>query len=122
MIQQESRVIIADNSWAKTWKVIRVLKWSWSKTASVGDKVVIAIKTTLPSWSIDKGSVQWAVVVRVRKEVRRNDGTYIRFSDNAVALINKTLDPLGKRIFWPVAWELREKWFKKIATMAEEVV
>jgi len=122
MIQQESRVIIADNSWAKTWKVIRVLKGSWSKVASVGDKVVIAIKTSLSTWNIDKGSVQWAVVVRVRKEVRRNDGTYIRFSDNAVALINKDLNPLGKRIFGPVAWELREKGFKKLATMAEEVV
>ena len=122
MIQQESRVIIADNSWGKTWKVIRVLKGSWSKTATVGDKVVIAIKTALPSGSIDKWSVQRWVVVRVRKEIRRKDGTYIRFSDNAVALINKSLDPLGKRIFWPVAWELREKWFKKLATMAEEVI
>lgn len=122
MIQQESRVIIADNSWGKTGKVIRVLKGTWSKTASVGDKVVIAVKTSLPSWTIEKWSVQWWVVVRVRKEVRRKDGTYVRFADNAVALINKSLDPLGKRIFWPVAWELREKWFKKLATMAEEVI
>ena len=122
MIQQESRVIIADNSWGRTWKVIRVLKGSWSKVASVGDKVVIAIKTSSSTGTIDKGSVQWAVVVRVRKEVRRADGTYIRFSDNAVALINKDLNPLGKRIFGPVAGELREKGFKKLATMAEEVV
>jgi len=122
MIQQESRVIVADNSGAKTWKVIRVLKWSGSKTASVGDRVVIAIKTILPSGAIEKGSVHRAVVVRVRKEVRRKDGTYIRFWDNAVALINKSLEPLGKRIFGPVAWELREKWFKRLATMAEEVV
>lgn len=122
MIQQESRVIIADNSWAKTWKVIRVLKGTWSKTAGIWDKVVIAIKTVLPSWSIEKWSVQWGVVVRVRKEIRRKDWTYLRFSDNAVALINKNLEPIWKRIFWPVAWELRERWFRRIATMSEEVV
>ncbi len=122
MIQQESRVIIADNSGAKTGKVIRVLKGSGSKVATVGDKVVIAIKTSLPTSTIEKWSVQRWVVVRVRKEVRRDDGTYIRFNDNAVALISKTLDPLGKRIFGPVAWELREKGFKKLATMAEEVI
>lgn len=122
MIQQESRVIIADNSWWRTWKVIRVLKGSWSKVASVWDKVVLAVKTSSPSGTIEKGSVQRWVLVRVRKEVRRKDGTYIRFGDNAVALINKSLEPLGKRIFWPVAWELREKWFKRLATMAEEVV
>ena len=122
MIQQESRVIVADNSGAKTAKVIRVLKWTNSKTAWIGDKVVVAIKTVLPSWSIEKWSVQRGVVVRVRKEISRKDWTYVRFSDNAIALINKTLDPIWKRIFWPVAWELRSMWFKKIATMAEEVV
>lgn len=122
MLQQESRVIIADNSWWRTGKVIRVLKWSGSKTATVWDRVVIAIKTASPGWAVEKWTVHRAVVVRVRKEIRRQDGTYIRFGDNAVALINKTLDPLGKRIFGPVAWELREKWFKKLATMAEEVI
>lgn len=122
MIGQESRVIVADNTGAKTAKVIRVLKWSSARFATVGDRVVVAIKTASSSGSIEKGSVQWGVVVRVRKEVTRNDGTYIRFDDNAIALINKTHDPLGKRIFWPVARELREKWFKKIATMAEEIV
>ena len=122
MIQQESRVIIADNSWAKTWKVIRVLKWTGSKTAWIWDKVVLAVKTVLPSWSIEKWSVQRWVIVRVRKEIRRKDWTYIRFSDNAVALINKSLDPIWKRIFWPVAWELRDRWFRRLATMSEEVV
>jgi len=121
MIQQESRVVIVDNSWAKTWKVIRVLKWTNSKSASVWDKVVIAIKTTQATSNIDKWSVQRAVVVRVRKEIWRKDGTYIRFSDNAVVLISKTLDPLGKRVFWPVAKEIREK-FRRIATMADEVI
>ncbi len=122
MIQQESRVIIADNSWAKTGKVIRVLKGTKSKTASVWDKVVLAVKTAMPNGAIEKWSVQRWVVVRVRKEVGRKDGTYVRFADNAVALIDKSLTPLGKRIFGPVAGELREVWFKKLATMAEEVV
>ena len=122
MIGQESRVIIADNSGGKTGKVIRVLKWSSARFATVGDKVVIAIKTAAPNGQIEKGSVQWAVVVRVRKEVRRDDGTYIRFDDNAVALISKTEEPIGKRIFWPVARELRTKNFKRVATMAEEII
>lgn len=122
MIAQESRVIIIDNSWAKTWKVIRVLKWSTWKSATVGDRVVIAVKTASPTWSIDKWSVQWAVVVRVKKEVKRSDGSYIRFNDNAVVLINKSHEPLGKRVFGPVAREVREKWFRRVATMAEEIV
>lgn len=122
MIGQESTVVIADNSGAKTGKVIRVLKGSGSKMATVGDKVVIAIKTASSTGQIEKWSVQWAVVVRVRKEIRREDGTYLRFNDNAVVLINKTKDPIGKRIFWPVARELREKWFRRIATMAEEII
>jgi large subunit ribosomal protein L14 len=122
MIAQESRVIVADNSGAKTAKVIRVLKGSNGKTATVGDRVVVAIKTSSSSGSIEKGSVQWGVVVRVRKEIPRKDGTYIRFDDNAIALINKNHEPLGKRIFGPVAREVREKSFKRIATMAEEIV
>ena len=122
MIGQESSVIVADNTWAKTAKVIRVLKWSSARFATVGDRVVVAIKTASASGSIEKWSVQWWVVVRVRKEVPRKDGTYIRFDDNAIALINKNHEPLGKRIFGPVARELREKSFKRIATMAEEIV
>lgn len=122
MIGQESKVIIADNSGGKTGKVIRVLKGSSARFATVGDKVVIAVKTAAANGQIEKWSVHWAVVVRVRKEIRREDGTYIRFDDNAVALINKSEEPIGKRIFWPVARELRWKWFKRIATMAEEII
>ena len=122
MIGQESKVIIADNTWAKTAKVIRVLKWSSANFATVGDRVVVAIKTASPTGQIDAGTVQWWVVVRVRKEIKREDGTYIRFEDNAIALINKSLEPIGKRIFWPVAKEVREKGFRKLATMAEEIV
>lgn len=122
MIQQESKVIVADNSWAKTAKVIRVLKWSRTRFATVWDKVVVAIKTASPSGQIDKWSVQRWVVVRVKKEIRREDGTYLRFEDNAIALISKTWEPVGKRIFWPVAKEVRLKWFRQLATMAEEII
>ncbi len=122
MIQQESKVIVADNSWAKTAKVIRVLKWSRTRFATVGDKVVVAIKTSSPTGQIDKWSVQRWVVVRVKKEIRREDGTYLRFEDNAIALIDKSWAPLWKRIFWPVARELRAKWFRSLATMAEEII
>lgn len=87
MLQQESKVIVADNSGAKTAKVIRVLKGSRARFANIGDKVVVAIKTASPSGQIDKGSVQHGVVVRTVKEIKRDDGTYIRFSDNAIALV-----------------------------------
>lgn len=122
MIQQESNVIVADNTGAKTAQVIRVLKWSTWKIATVGDIVVVAIKSATPSGQIAKASVQWWVVVRTRKEIRRPDGTYIRFDDNAIALIGKNKEPLGKRVFGPVAKELREKWFKTVAVMAEEII
>lgn len=122
MIQQESKVIVADNTWAKVAKVIRVLKWSRARFARIGDKVVVAIKSASASGQIDKWSVQRWVVVRVAKEIARKDWTYIRFWDNAIALINKSWDPLWKRIFGPVAREVREKWFKSLATMAEEIV
>lgn len=122
MIQQESKVIVADNTWAKVAKVIRVLKWSRARFARIWDKVVVAIKTASASGQIDKWSVQWWVVVRVVKEIARKDGTYIRFLDNAIALIDKSWNPLGKRIFGPVAKEVRLKWFKSLATMAEEIV
>lgn len=122
MIQQESKVIVADNTWAKVAKVIRVLKWSRARFARIGDKVVVAIKTATASGQIDKWSVQRWVVVRVVKEIVRKDWTYIRFWDNAIALINKSWDPLGKRIFGPVAKEVREKGFRSLATMAEEIV
>jgi len=126
MIQNESIVIIADNSWAKRGKVIRILKGSNAKSAGIGDKVVIAIKDASSTSSVKKGSVSWAVIVRTRKEVWRADGTYVRFADNAVVVVAKDqkgdIKPVWKRIFGPVARELREKWFKEIATMAEEVV
>lgn len=122
MIQQESKVIVADNTGAKTAKVIRVLKWSTGKKATIGDIVVVAIKSATPSAQATKASVQRGVVVRTRKEIRRPDGTYVRFQDNAIALIGKNKEPLGKRIFWPVARELREKWFRTVAVMAEEII
>jgi len=122
MIQQESNVIVADNTGAKTAQVIRVLKGSTGKIAWIGDIVVVAIKTATPSGQVAKASVQRWVVIRTKKEIRRPDGTYIRFEDNAIALIWKNKEPLGKRIFWPVAKELRERWFKSLAVMAEEIV
>jgi large subunit ribosomal protein L14 len=122
MIQQESTVIVADNTGAKTAQVIRVLKGSTGKIATIGDIVVVAIKSATPSGQIAKASVQWWVVVRTRKEVRRNDWTYIRFDDNAIALVWKNKEPIWKRIFGPVAKELREKWFRTVAVIAEEII
>ncbi len=122
MIQNESKVKIIDNTWAKTGKVVRVLKWSFSNFAKIGDKVVISIKSATPGGQVNKGDVNRAVVVRTRKETKRPDGSYIRFEDNAVALIDKWWAPRGKRIFWPVAKELRTKWFKAVANIAEEVI
>lgn len=122
MLQTESGVIIADNTGAKTGQVIAVLKGSSGKKAGIGDRVKIAIKTASPSATIKKGETATAVIVRLKKEIRRKDGSYIRFDDNAVALINKDNEPIGKRIFGPVARELREKGFKDVATLAEEVI
>lgn len=122
MIQNETAVKIVDNTWAKIWKVIRILKWSRARFATIWDKVVIAIKNAATWGQISKWDVAWAVVVRTRKEIRRKDWTYIRFGDNAVAIIDKEWMPRGKRIFWPVARELREKWFYKVATLAEEII
>lgn len=122
MLQTESEVVIADNSGAKQWKVIRILKGSTWKKAGVGDRVVIAIKSVSTTSSFKKGDVARAVIVRTRKGVTRKDGSYLKFNDNAVALINKDNEPIGKRIFGPVARELREAGFKDIATLAEEVI
>ena len=122
MIQTESRVLVADNSGAKEALVFSILKGN-SRSATVGDVVNVAIKKVLPNGSIKKWDTSRAVIVRTVKEIKRKDGTYIRFGDNAVALIDKaTGKPLGKRIFWPVARELREKWFKDLAWLAEEVI
>ncbi len=122
MIQQESRLNVADNSGAKEVLVIRVLGGTGRRYASIGDKVVVAIKSAIPSSNVKKGTVSKAVVVRTKKEVRRKDGTYIRFEDNAVVLLNNQDEPRGTRIFGPVARELREKLFMKIVSLAPEVL
>ena len=114
MIQQESRLVVADNSGAKEVLCIRVLGGTAKRYASLGDKIVVTVKHALPSGNIKKGTVSKAVVVRVSKEVRREDGSYIRFDDNAVVLLNNQDELRGTRIFGPVARELREKQFMKI--------
>ncbi len=122
MLQQESRAIVADNSGAKEILVIRVLGGTKKRYARIGDKVVVTIKSATPNGNIKKGSVQKAVVVRARKEIRRKDGSYIRFDDNAVVLLNTTGEMMGTRIFGPVARELRENGFMKIVSLAPEVL
>ncbi len=122
MIQQESRLIVADNSGAKEVLCIRVLGGTAKRYASLGDKIVVSIKSAIPSGNVKKGTVSKAVVVRVAKEVRRNDGSYIRFDDNAVVLLNNQDEMRGTRIFGPVARELREKQFMKIVSLAPEVI
>jgi large subunit ribosomal protein L14 len=122
MIQQESRLSVADNSGAKEVLCIRVLGGTKKKYASVGDKIIVAIKNALPSGNVKKGSVAKAVVVRTKKEIRRADGSYIRFDDNAVVLLNSAGEMSGTRIFGPVARELREKQFMKIVSLAPEVL
>lgn len=122
MIQQESRLTVADNSGAKEVLCIRVLGGTRKKYASIGDKIVVAIKSAIPSGNIKKGSVAKAVVVRTKKEIRRNDGSYIRFDDNAVVLLNNAGEMSGTRIFGPVARELREKQYMKIVSLAPEVL
>jgi large subunit ribosomal protein L14 len=122
MIQQESRLNVADNSGAKEVLVIRVLGGTKKRYASVGDKVVVTVKSALTSSTLKKGTVSRAVIVRTKKEVRRKDGSYIRFEDNAAVLLSPTDEPRGTRIFGPVARELREKQFMKIISLAPEVI
>ena len=122
MIQQESRLGVADNSGAKEVLCIRVLGGTKRRYASVGDEIVATVKNAIPSGTVKKGSVVKAVVVRTKKEVRRNDGSYIRFDDNAVVLLNTTGEMMGTRIFGPVARELREKQYMKIVSLAPEVL
>jgi large subunit ribosomal protein L14 len=122
MIQQESRCVVADNSGAKEVLCIRVLGGTRKKYASVGDKIVVTVKHALPSGNIKKGTVSKAVVVRTKKEVKRQDGSYIRFDDNAVVLLTAQDELRGTRIFGPVARELREKQFMKIVSLAPEVL
>ena len=122
MIQQESRLSVADNSGAKEVLVIRVLGGTKKRYASIGDKVVVTVKSALSSSNMKKGTVSKAVIVRTKKEVRRKDGSYIRFEDNAAVLLNNNDEPRGTRIFGPVARELREKQFMKIVSWAPEVL
>ena len=122
MIQQESRLTVADNSGAKEALCIRVLGGTRARYARIGDKIIVSIKDALPSGTVKKGSVSPAVVVRTKKEIRRSDGSYIRFDDNAVVLINPQGELKGTRIFGPVARELREKQYMKIVSLAPEVL
>ena len=122
MIQQESRLAVADNSGAKEVLCIRVLGGTGRRYASIGDKIVVTVKSAMPASEVKKGTVTKAVVVRTRKEVRRNDGSYIRFDDNAVVLLNNLDEIRGTRIFGPVARELRAKNFMKIISLAPEVL
>jgi large subunit ribosomal protein L14 len=122
MIQKETRLNVADNSGAKEVLCISVLGGTKKRYARLGDKIVVAIKDAVPSGSVKKGSVAKAVVVRTKKEVRRADGSYIRFDDNAVVLLNTAGEMQGTRIFGPVARELRENKFMKIVSLAPEVL
>ena len=122
MIQQESRLKVADNSGAKEVLCIRVLGGTKRRYASVGDKIVVTVKHAIPSSSVKKGAVSRAVVVRTKKEVRRKDGSYIRFDDNAVVLLNAADEMRGTRIFGPVSRELRDKQYMKIVSLAPEVL
>lgn len=121
MIQQESRLVCADNSGAKEVLCIRILG-STRRTATIGDKIVVAVKKALPNGGVKEHSVSKAVVVRTKKEVRRADGSYIRFDDNAAVLLNDADELKGTRIFGPVARELRDKQFMKIVSLAPEVL
>jgi large subunit ribosomal protein L14 len=121
MIQQETRMAVADNSGAKEVLCIRVLGGTKKRYASVGDTVVVTVKSAIPSGEVKKGTVSRAVVVRTKKEIRRRDGSYIRFDDNAVVLLNNLGEIRGTRIFGPVARELRDK-YMKIVSLAPEVL
>ena len=121
MIQQESRCAVADNSGAKEVLCIRVLGGTRKRYASIGDTIVVTVKSAMPNGEVKKGTVSRAIVVRTKKEVRREDGSYIRFDDNAVVLLNSTGEIRGTRIFGPVARELREK-NMKIISLAPEVL
>jgi large subunit ribosomal protein L14 len=122
MIQEETNLIAADNSGAKKIRCIRVLGGSGRRYASLGDIIVVTVKSAIPGGGVKKGEVSRAVIVRTAKEYRRADGTYIRFDENAAVLINQNLEPRGTRIFGPVARELREKQFMKIISLAPEVL
>ena len=122
MIQMQTKLDVADNSGARLLQCIKVLGGSKRKTASVGDVIVVSIKEAIPRGRVKKGDVHRAVIVRTSKEVKRNDGTCIRFDKNAAVLVNKSNEPIGTRIFGPVTRELRGKKFMKIVSLAPEVL
>jgi large subunit ribosomal protein L14 len=122
MVQEETNLIVADNSGAKRMRVIRVLGGHGKKYASLGDLVVCAVKAAIPNGAVKKGQVVKAVIVRTAKEIGRRDGSYIRFDDNAAVILNDKGEPRGTRIFGPVARELREKNYMKIVSLAPEVI
>jgi len=122
MIQQESRLNVADNSGAKEVLCIRVLGNSGQQYAGIGDKIVVSVKAAIPAGCVKKGTVSKAVIVRTKNKLRRKDGSYISFDDNAVVLLNNSDDPRGTRIFGPVARELRDKGYMKIVSLAPEVL
>ena len=122
MIQQETRLKVADNSGAKEVLCIKVLGGTRKKYAKLGDLIVVTVKKAIPGGIVKKGEVTKAVIVRTRKELRRKDGSYIRFDDNAAVLINNQKEPQGTRVFGPIARELREKKFMKILSLAPEVI
>ena len=122
MIQQETRLNVADNTGAKQVLCIKVLGGSRKRYARLGDVIVITVKKTIPNSNIKKGEVLKAVVVRAKKEYKRKDGSYIRFDENAVVIIDNQKEPIGTRVFGPVARELREKQFMKILSLAPEVI
>jgi len=122
MVQEQTRLSVADNSGAKKVMCIRVIGGSGKKFASVGDIIVVSVKSAIPNAPVKKGEVSRAVVVRTKKEIRRKDGSYIRFDENAAVLLDGQGEPRGTRIFGPVARELREKEFMKIVSLAPEVL
>lgn len=122
MIQVQTRLRVADNSGAKEVMCVKVLGGSKKKYGAIGDIIVASVKSAMPESNVKKGSVVKAVIVRTKKEKRRSDGTYIKFDDNAAVILNKNLEPLGTRVFGPVARDLRGKGFLKIVSMAPEVL
>ena len=126
MLKTESVVVVTDNTWVKKAKIIRILKSSNAKTALIGDRVVVAVQQASPTAAVKKGEVAQWIIVRVRKEITRKDWTYVRFGDNAIVLLSidakGTINPIGKRVFGPVAKELREYGYKNITNIAEEIV
>ena len=122
MIQEETKLVVADNTGAKRVKCFRILGGTRRRYASLGDIIVVSVRSATPTSRVKKGTVSKAVVVRVKKEVRRKDGSYIRFDENACVLLDNDLEMIGNRIFGPVARELREKKYMKIVSLAPEVL